>query len=346
MMKDSLITKMCDIMTFLATTCTVASAMMVNVQNGQLSFQTPEITFEGGRPGVNLLVGDEETPLQWIPQGKPQTFRTYRLTPLGDRGGDCNCLWRHPNGYRLLWTVFEFNDRPGLTLRATFTNDSDKPVKLHNFVLLHSDSQSLVCKGDAARWWLDCPNFYTRRMGNLKQLLPSERQLKDEGAYFGRAFYEPDDPRYEDGRYRAFQDGITLYQDNGLNTTSPGLMMHAVGPGVSDIRFDMGVDNGTIRMSMLSRMYKIVVDPGETRSSEECMILAEPFRDASLTMYKWIAKTHGSKLDRGPIYGWCSWYGPYNSAKERDLYAVAEAVKKYRDHMPLDVLQVDAGRDP
>jgi hypothetical protein len=340
-MEQNLKTRLYSFVIFILTICPLTFAMTVNLQGGELFFKTPEISFENGRPGINLFVSNEKTPLEWIPESRPKEFETYRLTVLGDKGIDHSFVWTHPDGYRLEWTVFKFADRPGLTLRASFTNDSNKPVALHNFILVRSDSQSLKAKGDPATWWLDSPNFYTRRIGNLKQVLPSEKKLKEEKAYFGREFYEEGDPRYEDGRYRTFRDGITLYKDNGLNKKSPGLMMHAVGPGVSDIRFDMCVDNGTIMMSIVSSMDNILVDPGETRCSEECMILAEPYHDASLTMYKWIAKSHGAKLDRGPIYGWCSWYGPCSHLVNDDGVKIADAVKKYRKYMPLNVIQLD-----
>ncbi len=311
--------------------------MRLSAENGVLEFSAKGMRLTGGRPGLTLLVGEEEKLLTWTPNATPQTASRVRQTALGYPGEDRSFSWVHPDGYALTWTICELEDGSGFTLRSKFKNGSAEKVRLHNFILCRTPRDAFVCAGDPASWCLGTTSFYNRRIGNLERVLPSEEELAHQKAYLGRVQYSTRDPRRKDGHWRAFRDVITLYTDSSQR----GLTMGAVGPPVSDVRFNVRVDHGRMLLEILGTMNDVLVDPGETRESEQILVLARPYREAVQTMFRWIAETHGSRTQRGALFGWLSWYGPYTGITADIVGRVAKAVGKHRDRIPMQVIQLD-----
>jgi hypothetical protein len=119
--------------------------------------------------------------------------------------------------------------------------------------------------------------------------------------------------------------------------------MAAVGPAESDVKLALtnGVDGHGLAVD--SQMTDIVVDPGESRTSEEVLFLFAPHLEAYAGVLRWLAATHGSRTHRGAFTGWCSWYEQYSNVTAAHVQAVAEAVRKHRDVIPQAVIQIDEG---
>jgi len=86
----------------------------------------------------------------------------------------------------------------------------------------------------------------------------------------------------------------------------------------------------------------VLVEPGESRDSEEVVFLFMPWRAAGLAKSQWIGDVLG-RSDRRPIFGFCCWYGQNRGGvmNEKKIKALAEAAAKYRDEVPWQVIQID-----
>ena len=170
---------------------------------------------------------------------------------------------------------------PGTTVQMTFENHSAKPVQLREFQLVGSNESEIKVDGRPQDWWLSTLDSHDSSIGGFN---PSSDLATETG--------------------RKFLDTMTLYTERGTK----GLLLGAVGPAVSDVRFHCQVQKTGMTLRIASEMNDVRVDPGETRCSEEVLISAEPFDTAAPALFRWLAATHGSRTARGPISGWCSWY--------------------------------------
>ena len=313
----------------------------VTTAKGVLGFRTSEITLKNGRPKVIFYEGDKK--IEWKPSETPAEKKTERMAAGGYAAADHKYTWNHSGGYQLTYCISKLSSENGFTVRAYFKNNSSKVVRLSNFHLGTIDGADFHCAGDPGSWLLDCPNYFTRRYGTLAQNLPSEKKLNKEGAYIGRAFIPPtENERYSDGSWRYFKDIITLYRDEGLCKEAKGIVISAIGPGAADVFLNFRVQDGKITcFELISQMDNIDVDPGETRESEEVLIISDNYHHALKMAYECIRVTHGSRTNKDAVFGWCSWYGPYNKITEQKVIAVADAVKDQRDLIPIQVIQID-----
>lgn len=307
------------------------------LQENRLNGELRNISLMNARPGIELQIGEKETSLQWFPDSLVEPAKTKRRTPMGD-AVDHTAVWQHPDGYELGWTVSELQGLDGVTLRSSFTNNSDRPLRLHNFTLCRTQQNGLICSGDPAAWWLLPAMRYSRQAGNLAQVFPSALRLKEQQVY-GYAEIENTDPRNQDGHWRRHEEAMTLYSQ----TDRHGLVFGAVGPGVSFVTFNCRVDSGAVLLEIISEMDDILVEPGETRHSEEVLILAQPYKKALTTLFSWIAETHGTRRQQDAIFGWLSWYDVFFDVTTSQINAIADVTKNYRDRIPLGVIQIDMG---
>ena len=147
-------------------------------------------------------------------------------------------------------------------------------------------------------------------------------------------------PEYAaDGRWRIYDEVVTLYTDGGRR----GLVIGPVGAPEAHVRLDCRVDAGALRLDVVSEMSGVVVDPGETRESQEVLILAEPYREALEALFRAWAATHGARLQRGPATGWCSWYDTLDRIDAAHVEAVADAVREEGGRLHVGTIQVDMG---
>lgn len=313
------------------------SNLKLEIAEHGLCVNAPRMTLNNAQPGVMLLVGKEEKSLNWFPEESKSPTRAKRRTPQGN-AVDLTRTWRHPDGYELTWTICRLTENPGFTIRSTFTNNSKEDIRLKNFMLCQTGQEGLVCDGDPVGWWLLPAMNYSRQAGNLAQVFPSEKRLQEQSVW-GYDRIPDDDPRNDDGHWRIFEDVITLYSDKDRG----GMALGAVGPGVSYVQFNCRVDSGKILLEILSRMDEILVEPGESRQSEEVLVLAQPYQEALTNLFSWMAETHGARVKRQPVFGWCSWYDRLFDIDADHIEKIIETVKAQCNEQPFEVIQIDDG---
>lgn len=322
--------------------------LMIDDRAGTWGFRVPGILMDGGWPEVEILAGVDRQPVVLRPCRPAAVIKGSRQTPLGPAG--CTRLsWEDESGCDFSLTITRLEKLPGFTLQSAFHNRRGEPVRLRNFWLTRSPGHALICEGVPSSWWLQTVN-YSRRNGHLGQVFPSIAELTamKEHVSLGEHEHVKTGERAKDGRWRMFPDFITLYEDQlrgapQANVAQRGVAMGAVGPAESYVFFDCNVDNGRIQLEIVSEMDDIRVDHGETRSSEEVLVLALPYEEAMTAIFRWIAATHGARTGRGPVFGWCSWYDKGNKVNASSVDAVSASIARNRDRIPIEVIQIDDG---
>lgn len=282
----------------------------------------PEITIQGSgfslavsHPGVVILEAKDKPPVTLKPKGEPLVTHADRQTPAG-LAKSTTFRWRDDGGYTFTWTISRLEKHPCTTVQMTFENHSVSPVQLREFQLIGSPESAIKVDGMPEEWWLSTLDSHDSSIGG---------------------FHPSSDLATETGR--KFLDTMTLYTDRG----SKGLLFGAVGPAVSDVRFHCQVKKTGMTLKIASEMNDVIVDPGETRCSEEVLVSAEPFDTAAPALFRWLAATHGSRTARGPISGWCSWYSRGKKIDAKFIAELCDKVRAERDRLPLDVIQLDDG---
>ncbi len=308
------------------------------VLNGNdLNAEFEGLIIQHAQAGIQLLTGEDEKEMEWFPSGPPDIRKAERNTPIGE-ATDISMTWQHEDGYEMNWIVSQLKNASGFTLRASITNHSDELLRIRNFILSRTQQQGVVCKGDPAGWWLLSPMNNTRQGANLAQVLPSRLRLKEQNVY-GYDKYTDEDPRNGDGHWRFFEEAISLYREPDRK----GIVIGPVGPGVSHVNLNCRVDNGNILLEIVSSMDEILLDPSETRVSEEVLILQKPYKEALTTLFSWMAETHYARKKRDPIFGWCSWYDRYTNIDQEHILRITETIKSQREVLPFQVIQIDHG---
>ena len=288
----------------------------LTVKNATVSFQSNTLQFRSGPPAVQLALGTSGTnSLELAPSGEGSVSKAECQTPMGPAEAQ-TWKWQDPRGYAFTWTVARLAKSPGFTMKMTFSNQSRETVRLRKMSLCTKGSGTLRVTGVPADWFLSTVDSHDSASGGMH---PSGDLATDSA--------------------RSFRDMLTLYSERGAK----GLVMGAVGPAESDILIECAVKGGKVAVQVDSEMSDIVVDPGESRRSEEVLVLAAPYETAVTNLYRWIAATHGARTKRGPIYGWCSWYTKFTNVNEKNIDGALGAIAAYRDRMPMQVFQLDDG---
>jgi hypothetical protein len=272
----------------------------------------PAFVLEGDGPSIAILEGDTKTPHTLAPAAATAEAPAARTTPLGS-GTATTFRWEDPRGYRGTWTLTRLADSPAVSVQMTFENRTKQPVILREFVVARLRFAPAT---EPARWWVSTVDSHNYPDGGF---LPAA-DLATSGT-------------------RLYIDAMTVYTDRGAQ----GVLAGAVGPAEADVRFRATVADGKLAGAAVSDMTDIVVDPGETRRSEEVLFTAAPHDPALDGLLRWIAATHGTRTKRGPIVGWCSWYDRGKKIDAQHILGVTEAVAKHRDRIPLQVIQIDDG---
>ncbi|MCD9021907.1 glycoside hydrolase family 36 protein [Cohnella silvisoli] len=317
-----------------------AGRMNVKVDSNRFGFDSDQITFKEAVREATVLVGKREKKLTIGTEGNVLHSCTSRSTPVGEA---IDYTWRRENseGLTLAWTLSCLDHLSAITLRASVTNGTEDNVRLKEIVLARSSDDSLCCDGDPSAWLLS-PISHDKRVGHLGQTLTSANEDTIEFWKSMNAavpFKLPTEERFIDGRWRSYKDFVTLYTEAG----EIGLTMGAVGEPEADVRFDCKVNNGKMRLDIISEMSDVRIEPGETRHSQEVMILARPYDEAVDTLFKWLSTTHGSRTHQGAKYGWCSWYDLRWDITEDTIAATVQQFNKRKDRTPVQVIQIDNG---
>ena len=287
--------------------------MECSVSNAVIAFKSESIRFEGGSPCVELLQGGKS--LKLIPVGAGVESDTEVSTPMGPAHARA-WAWHDPRGFSFTWTISRLTQWPGFTMKMTFTNESKEAIRLKRLVLCRSGVGAFHVDGNPGQWFLSTLDSHDSSAGGFN---PSGDLATD--------------------AHRKFLDIVTLFTERGAR----GLVMGAVGPAVSDVRYHCDVNGGKMSLEIDSEMDDVLVDPGESRESEEVLLLAAPYETALTNLFRWMAVTHGARIARGPVFGWCSWYSRTFNIKETDVEGLLNAVVTNRERLPMQVIQIDDG---
>lgn len=345
-----------------ASTEVEAGKLKVSVSADRLEFQTDGLRLSGAAPGVTLLIGSEEREIELRARGLEGVSEdrhardflqeesrigpfaeqrlTHRSTPAGE-AHDMTWCWADSRGYRFSWTVSFLPHLSAFTLRAGFTNGSDEPVRLREFTLCRTGDGALVCEGEPSQWLLSSLE-HNSRIGHLGQTMNSSNEEMERiwaGFRLPVPFELPADERYTDGSWRVYPDYLTLYTDAGRK----GIACGPVGAPEADVRFECKVNDGTMRLDIISDMSGVIVEPGESRNSQEVAIIAGPCDPAVEALLRWTAATHGSRTHRGAAACWNSWYEMHGRITEQSIRENADGFKLWRERLPLQVIQIDDG---
>jgi len=265
--------------------------------------------FSGGSPSLHLLLGPDETPWDWRGVPPEPTIQRRRQTPLGE-GTESLARWDVSDGLRLEWRITKLARFPGFSLRTIFTNLADRPVRLRRLGII----ESLALRVDPEEWFVSnaTGGWEVPHAGLLSKTSPAGRR---------------------------FRDFAAIYSQRGER----GVYLAAVGPGGSDVGIEICKGPDGFDFSIASEMSDILVDAGESRTSEECLFLFAPYREASESAMRWIAATHGSRVHRGAFTGWCSWYEQHTNVTADHVIDVAQAIESRRSVIPHAVIQIDEG---
>ena len=123
-----------------------------------------------------------------------------------------------------------------------------------------------------------------------------------------------------------------------------GFLFGPAGEPVAYLRttFRSGGDN-RVAFQIVSEMSGIELDRGETRWGQQAVLLMEEAHAAIDRHTEWVARTHGARTAKGPLYGWCSWYLKTTKITGEDVLGIADAVLKNPDRLQVNALQIDDG---
>ena len=145
-----------------------------------------------------------------------------------------------------------------------------------------------------------------------------------------------------DKRLHVWECG-SLYRPDGT-----GFLFGPVGTPIAyiDTRIDAEGD-GAVTLELTAQMGAVRVDPGETRWSQQVLLLAEPPPQALARWAEWVGKTHTARSALGALSGWSSWHYLAGAVSGKEVLEVTDTVMKSQDHLRPEVIQIDAGyEDP
>jgi hypothetical protein len=121
--------------------------------------------------------------------------------------------------------------------------------------------------------------------------------------------------------------------------TGSGFLIGPTGPpeAFCQVQFNKG------SLKAYAKMDGVLVQPGESRAGEQMLLCFEPPATATDIWTRWVAATHGARLHRGPVYGWCSWYDRTTKIDEAHVRDVLGILASNPNVFGKGVLQIDDG---
>lgn len=118
-----------------------------------------------------------------------------------------------------------------------------------------------------------------------------------------------------------------------------GFLIGPTGPpeAYTEVEFNEG------NFKAYSKMEGVLVRAGESRRGEPMAICFDTAARAANTWTRWVAATHGARLHRGPVYGWCSWYDRTIQIDEKHTREVLDILASNPNVFGKGILQIDDG---
>jgi alpha-galactosidase len=288
------------------------------------------LELRAGPPSVELLSASGQWRFRWTVSGKGEVL--YASRPSPHTPGLCQeqtHRWTHPAGFELSWTISSLPEIGAVTLRSTFRNGSGEPVRLAQIRLIDADTSQVRLKSSSS----------SGRRG-------SASGASGVDGWFATHLMNQETPTTSDlskvfaqGRGVLTHDAMFLYRPGSERCFVAG----AVGPGESDVRFELSQRDKGLSIGIASDLTEVLVAPGESRRSEEVLLVEGSLLETSELLLRWISQTHGVRTHRGTITGWCSWYDLLSKITAEHVVNVAKAIAADRPRLGVDVIQIDEG---
>ena len=226
-------------------------------------------------------------------------------TPFGDADVSEATYGQDGSPYRYTLTLKRLKNLRAFTLQGVFHNRSGKDARLAAFDLLDTRSaQGGSFEVPVSDDWLVTPLMEDTPAVSLTL---AEKRLKEAALVYHR-----------DGH---------------------GFLAGPVGPAEAYTNFQ------AIGKAVLAgvEMDGVLVPAGGSRRSEEMIFAFEPVATATDVWTRWVAATHGARLHRGPVYGWCSWYDRTTKIDEKHVMEVVETIVENPGVFGKGIVQIDDG---
>lgn len=234
-----------------------------------------------------------------------EVSRSTVTTPFGEAELVQATYGRPGFPYQYTLKVKTLKDLNAFTVQAVLHNRSDADLRLHNFDLydMRNNMGGNLTVDDASEW------LVTPLMQDLDAVTfdVAEKRL-NEAALF--------------------------YRPNG-----DGFLVGPVGPAEAYTHVQF-IKEGLIASVA---MDNVLVRSGESRRSEEMIFSFEPSTTSTNIWTRWVAATHGARLHRGAVYGWCSWYDLTTKIDAEHVLNVTDVIEANPNSYGKGIVQIDDG---
>jgi len=285
--------------------------------------------------------GFREDGAHWemMPRGRARVLARSFGTAWG-RAEGCSWTWRFPGLGLLEWRIGCLPGVRGWMFDTLFCNLSGGELRVEGLTHLRTGPRGLAFQGEASAWHVGMIG-HGPKLGSLAETLPSRKAVEQAmWASYNRPAPNPlpETPRTTDGRWREMMDFLAIYRQDGA-----GMMLGPAGPPRSDLVHELFVEPGAVLLESTAEMNGCPLAPGAWCQGQAMAWVAEPYETAASVLLDGAARTHGSRVHRGPRSGWCSWYDRNKGIDLAHSSQVAGALEGLRPRLKLDVFQLDDG---
>jgi hypothetical protein len=226
-------------------------------------------------------------------------------TPFGEAVLSTATFGAPGSPYQYTLTLTRLRNMRAFTLQAVFHNRSDREARFRSIDLLDltKDAGGRLSVDNAADW-LVTPLMESTPAAPLSTMSQS------------------------------LKEAAMVYRADGV-----GFLIGPVGP--AEAYTTVGVRQQAIKASV--QMDGVRVRPGESRRGEEMILCFEPPAIATALWTRWVAATHGARLHKGPVYGWCSWYDRTTNIDAAHVLAVTKTIEENPNVFGRGIIQIDDG---
>ena len=224
-------------------------------------------------------------------------------TPLGKAQSSSATYSNPEKTFSCTVTVTVLEERNAVAVQGTFHNNSGKDARLQGITAINTAAGGTLAIANPANW------------------LVTPLMLSDQAV----PLPEANGP---------FSEATMVCDKSGS-----GFLVGPTGPpeafGVVEVR------KGNVQA--YSQMDGVLVRSGESRKGEQLVLAFGTPRETTGLWTKWVAATHGARLNKGPIYGWCSWYDRTTKIDEAHVRDVLKTLSDNPNVFGKGILQIDDG---
>jgi alpha-galactosidase len=323
------------LMGFVYCSCIYANSWNYQLKNNLSYFSSNDIQILKAGFSATIIVDGHLMTVK--PEGNPTLTVDNVETPMGV-SLQKRYKWHCKEHYELIWDISKIGNSI-YSIRAEFVNHSSKSVFLKNFLMLETPANNMTVTGKAADWMLASTDVEVRRWGTLEQYIPSEKELASQNAYSRKYFSSRGmADRASDPAWRCYLSDATLYHKGD----GKGMTFAAVDT-VSNVYFNFKVQGTQMKLEAESDMSEVLVDPHETRTSDEILLISRPWAEAQMLKNEWIKTVTHAELKKKPIFGWCSWYTMGLKVSPNGINNMISFCHENMNKLPFEIIQIDDG---